>query len=345
MNKLKIAYFGTPNFSASLLEKLISDKKIPIEIVLIVTQPDKPVGKKQIMTPSPVKVVGQKYSIPVFDRLTDECVNNIRNCDFALVFAYGFKSLIPQEILGCTKIKFGNTSSGFINIHPSLLPKYRGASPIAYPLILGDTETGVSLFIMDERMDHGPIIVQDKIDINPTEKRPDLEKKLTELSFQMFKKLINSLDINVSGGLINNKLIKQDDDKATYARYFTKDGGFIPFSVVKKALNNKELATDELPKIIQEYSARNNQLAITNNQSISNFKSQILNSPKIIFNLFRGLFPWPGIWTKIQINHQEKRLRITDVEYINSNLVIKKLQLEGKKEVDLITFQKAYLIF
>jgi methionyl-tRNA formyltransferase len=302
--KLAIAYFGSPDFSARFLEKLITDEETKklVKVKLVVTQPDKPVGRKQILTPTPVKQIALKIDnsleIACPAKLAEQsgknCKLKISQLDLALVYAYN--QIIPKDYLTLPKY-------GFWCIHPSLLPKYRGPSPIATALINGDEETGVTIFKMDEKIDHGLIIAQEKIAISPTDLRPDLEKKLTDLAFAMFKKLI-STDLN------KLQLIPQDDQKATYTKKLKKEDGFI---------------------------------------EISNLKTQIANDPKRLFNIFRGLYPWPGIWTLLRQGFGghavEKRLKITDLSLVNGKLIIKKVQLEGKKEVDFATFNRAYKVF
>ncbi|MCM8788050.1 MAG: methionyl-tRNA formyltransferase, partial [Candidatus Omnitrophica bacterium] len=253
MKKLKLFYFGSPSFSAYFLEKLLTDKTLPIEVKLVITQEDKPVGRKQILTPTPVKAVAQKYKIRVKSQMTNdksqinsksqisnsknlEFVNSklfgtcdldlgaLKNIDFALVYAYA--SIIPKELLELPKY-------GFWCIHPSLLPKYRGPSPIAFALINGEKETGTTIFQMDEKIDHGPIIIQEKLEILPDDKRPDLEKRLTDLAFEMFKKLVMGEAINflrfrgvgvptASKNFVAKPLKEQNHKQATYTRLLKK---------------------------------------------------------------------------------------------------------------------------
>ena len=127
MNKLKTAYFGTPTFSARLLRQLLDDSSLPIAIKLVVTRPDKPVGRKQIRTPSPVKRLAMERGIEV-EHTIKNTKSRIVDFDLAILFAYG--RIIPKDLLEIPTL-------GFWNIHPSLLPLYRGPSPIAYPLLLG----------------------------------------------------------------------------------------------------------------------------------------------------------------------------------------------------------------
>ena len=356
MKKLTLAYFGSPDFSADFLEKIFTDpdlKKI-IDVKLVVTQPDKPVGRKQILTETPVKKVAKKYQISNIKYQID--IRNlkleIRNFDLCLVYA--FSHIIPKDLLSVPKL-------GFWNIHPSLLPKYRGPSPIAYPLIFGEKETGVTIIKMDEKIDHGPIIAQEKLKIEESDRRPDLEKKLTDLGFLMFKELITKNIIKKSADAcferlgrcavppkanehahgsekhgIKLLLTPQNHSQATYTRLLKKKDGFIPLSTLKKALNNEPLNFEEMPPILKE---------------IGNWKLEISNSSEIIYNYFRGLYPWPGLWTLLP---NGKRLKIIDMDFevtssTTSDVVIKlqvtRVQLEGKKEVDFETFNQAYQVF
>ena len=128
------------------------------------------------------------------------------------------------------------------------------------------------------------------------------------------------------------KFVSQNHKNATYTRLLTKQDGFIPLLSIKKALNNEKLTYDELPKIIKEY-------------LLKNPKSKTLNSSKMICNYFRGLSPWPGIWTLININNQPKRLKIINMDLVDGKLMIKQVQLEGKREVDFNQFNSFYKIF
>jgi methionyl-tRNA formyltransferase len=292
MEKIKLTFFGSPDFAAYFLEKLLTDTTINqlIEVKLIVTQKDKLVGRKQILTPTPVKQVALKHGLEILEIKSRLGREKISQADIALVYAYG--DLIPKEFLDLPKY-------GFWNIHPSLLPKYRGPMPIASPLIKGDKTTGLTIIKMDEEIDHGPIIAQESLTIEKKDKRPDLEKKLTDLGFEMFKKIIkNSLS---SLNSLNTKI--QNDKEATYTKKLSKQDGFI---------------------------------------EISKLKEQISNNSEELFNLFRGLYKWPGIWTTLP---NSKRLKITDIDFVENKIIIRKVQLESKNEVGFEMFNKAYNIF
>lgn len=290
---MKIAYFGSPDFAATLLEQIIIDAELDLEVVLVVTQPDKKAGRKQELTPTPVKNIAKKYDIEIYDRelKNPDLISKLENVELCLVYAYS--KIIPEELLKVPRL-------GFWNIHPSLLPKHRGTSPMAQPLLQGEKKTGVSLMLMDKEMDHGPILAQATFDISDTMNRQDLEKKLTELGYKLFKNTVSN-----SGSLHPHY---QDHSKATYTNKLKKDDGFVSFQQLKEAIEGKE--------------------------------------PAHLINLFRALYPWPGIWTKVIINTQERRLKITDVDLTTRNyFIIKRIQLEGKNEVDFQTFNAAYNIF
>lgn len=223
---MKLAYFGTPQFAADFLEKILTDPDLrSVEVALVVTQPDKPVGRKQIITPTPVKTLALSHDLPVITALPNpdsEHYKALAEVDVALVYAYG--RIIPANILTLPKY-------GFWNIHPSLLPKYRGASPTAYPLLNGDTTTGVTLMQMDEKMDHGAIIAQEKYEIAPHDRRPDLERELTKKGFEMFKEIFYK-----PPELVKEISREQDHSQATFTKLLKKDDGFVDLSDVQSAL-------------------------------------------------------------------------------------------------------------
>ena len=287
MIRLSVVYFGTPDFSARFLQKIFENNQLPIDITAVVTQEDKKIGRKLILTQSPVKKLAAANSKKVFHDFPTDKYN------LGLVFSYG--RIIPRKILDLFKF-------GVWIVHPSILPKYRGASPIAQALIDGEKETGVTLIIADEGIDTGEIIGQKKIEINLNEKRDGLTGRLVNTACELFEDTINEFINN--GFKINT--IKQEKLDYPITKKFKKEDGYIPFD---KLIN------------------------LSPSDSI------------MTYNRFRGLYPWPGIWTKIKINGQEKRLKIIEMEIKNNKLLFTKVQLEGKKEVDFNTFNLAYKIF
>ncbi|MDP4007351.1 MAG: methionyl-tRNA formyltransferase [bacterium] len=149
---MNTVFFGTPEFGAIILEKLIEKNLKPI---LVVTAPDEPAGRKQLVTPSPVKVVAQRHTIPVLqpDTLNQDVVFKLREVKAELFILASYGRIIPKEILALA-------SKGALNVHPSLLPRYRGPSPIQSVILQGEEKTGVTIILMDEDIDHGPILAQ-----------------------------------------------------------------------------------------------------------------------------------------------------------------------------------------
>ena len=313
MNKLRIAFFGAPTFAARVLEQIINDKNLPVELVFVVTQPDKKAGRKQILTPTPVKLLAQKNNIEVFDDFRLSTLNfRLKEIDLVLLYAYG--EILPADIIKMPKW-------GFWNIHPSLLPKYRGTSPIAYALLMGDKTTGVSLMQMDERMDHGPIIKQREYEILSEDSREILENKLSDIGYELFKESVQDL--------IDGKLEKHEQNHTdrTFTRLLTKQDGFFPFALVQNIVTGVPLENEVVPKIITDYYVKNH-LPVPNYELCATH-----------YALFKALAPWPGLWTLLP---DGRRLKITGMELRTTNYalrtVITLVQLEGKKETDLTTF-------
>src|SRR3989344_4931969 len=204
---MKFVFFGTPEFAATVLEKLIAAGYVPAAIVC---NPDKQVGRKQVLTPPPTKILAGKYGINI---LQPEILANyelpIANYepDLAIIAAYG--KIIPKTILDIPK-------HGFINIHASLLPKYRGASPIQYAILNGDKETGITIMKVDEEMDHGPLLGKSEIRISKFETYENLRQKLAILGAKLLTKIIPDY---IDGKI---KLVEQDHSKATFAKIIKK---------------------------------------------------------------------------------------------------------------------------
>jgi len=209
----RIIFLGTSIFALPILNALIKSNYKPL---VIITEPDRPKGRGQKLTPPPVKILSQKYNIPLWQplkigRLKKEIKN--LNPDIGVVTAYG--QIIPKEILSIPRY-------GFLNIHPSLLPKYRGASPIQTTILNGDKETGVTIIKMDEQIDHGPIIKNIKFQItNPKITYPELSNKLANIGANL---LLNTLPQYLSGKI---KPIKQDHSQASYTQLLKKSDGLI----------------------------------------------------------------------------------------------------------------------
>ena len=209
---MKIVFMGTPEFALTILKKLYESEH---DIVAVVTQPDKPKGRGHHVQFSPVKNFALANNIPLFQPKTlkdNDFVDKLKsfNADLFIVAAYG--KIIPENILNIPKLMP-------INVHASLLPKYRGAAPIQHAIINGETVTGITIMKMDKGMDTGEIILQKKCDITQDDTYESLYNKLANLGAQTLIETLESIDS------INLK--PQDDSLATYAPMITKDTGYI----------------------------------------------------------------------------------------------------------------------
>ena len=221
---MKIVFMGTPDYAVKTLEKLVNSKHT---VAAVFAQPDKPVGRKQVLTPPPVKVCAESYNIPVYQpnsvRTGEalEIINNI-NPDVIVVVAYG--KILPKEILTASKY-------GCVNGHASLLPKYRGASPIQWCIVCGETETGVTTMLMDEGMDTGDILETFKVDIGDNETAEELFERLSDISADLMLSTIEKLE----KGEITPK---KQEGEATYAPIIKKEMALLDFNKPAKELFN-----------------------------------------------------------------------------------------------------------
>lgn len=210
----RIVFMGTPEFAANILESLIEND---YNIVGVVTQCDKKVGRKQQLTYSPVKEVAIKYHIPLFQpiKIKDDYQPVLDfEPDLILTAAYG--QIIPKELLDYPQYHC-------INTHGSLLPKYRGGSPIQTALINGETYTGMTLMFMEEKMDAGDILKQEKLLISDEDTNATLFKKLSDLAKEM---LLDFLPAYFKGDF---EAQKQNPDEVTYSYNLKKEDEFIHF--------------------------------------------------------------------------------------------------------------------
>ena len=222
---MKIVFMGTPDYAAVTLKKLIASDH---EIAAVFAQPDKPVGRKQILTPPPVKVVAEENNIPVYQPKTlrdGEALEILKgiNPDIIMVVAYG--KILPEKILNLPKY-------GCVNGHASLLPKYRGASPIQWCIVCGEEKTGVTVMQMDIGMDTGDILTQCEVEIGEKETAEELFERLSVITAEL---LVNTLADLEKGNITPQK---QDEEKASYAPIIKKEMAELDFSKSAKELYN-----------------------------------------------------------------------------------------------------------
>lgn len=201
MKDLKVIFMGTPDFAVPVLQKLIENTNV----VLVVTQPDKLVGRKQVLTPTPIKVEAEKHKIPVFQptKIRNEYALLLNTeADIIITCAYG--QIIPKEILEYPRL-------GCVNVHASLLPKYRGGAPIHWCLINGEEKTGITIMYMAEKMDNGDIISQKEYIIDEKDNVGTLHEKLSILGADL---LLETLPNIING---TSARIKQEESEVTFA--------------------------------------------------------------------------------------------------------------------------------
>ena len=209
----RIIFMGTPEYAADILKTVIAADDI--EVVAVYTQPDKPVGRKGVLTPPSVKVLAQAGHIPVIQptRLRDEnIVNELLkiDCDMIIVAAYG--QILPKAILD---------HAPCVNLHASILPQYRGASPIQQSLLHSDTKSGVTAMWMDEGLDTGAIIKIETVDLSPDEMVETLYASLTKIACDLTVDIIHNWDRKTA--------IAQNDLQATHCSKISKSDGLISF--------------------------------------------------------------------------------------------------------------------
>ncbi len=221
---MKIVFMGTPDYAAKTLEALLNTNH---EIAAVFAQPDKPVGRKQILTPPPVKVLALEHNIPVYQPntlKTGDSADILKQLepDIIVVVAYG--KILPKEILEIPRL-------GCVNGHASLLPKYRGSAPIQYAILNGETETGVTTQLMDEGIDTGDILETAKIAIGENETAEELFERLSDISAKLMVSTIDKLE---KGEITPIKQM----GKPSYAHIIKKEMAQIDFSKTAQEVHN-----------------------------------------------------------------------------------------------------------
>ncbi|QLK85829.1 methionyl-tRNA formyltransferase [Staphylococcus sp. 17KM0847] len=220
----KIIFMGTPDFSKPILEMLIKTE----EVVAVVTQPDRPVGRKRKLTPPPVKEVALAHDIPVYQPeklIGSETLEELLTLPCDLIVTAAFGQLLPEVLLNYP-------THGAVNVHASLLPKYRGGAPIHQAIIDGEGETGVTIMYMVKKLDAGDIISQRAIPIETSDNVGTMHDKLSALGTELLEEVLPSL---LNG---TNTRIPQDDAHATFASNILREDELIDWEKDAKAIFN-----------------------------------------------------------------------------------------------------------
>lgn len=209
---MRIIFMGTSNLSVTILEALV---KAGYEVVKVYTRADKPAGRGRKPTLPPVKEAALRLGLPVYQPTTlknPADVERVRHLKPDLIVLAAYGRLIPPEVLAIPSL-------GCLNVHPSLLPKYRGPSPISAPILAGDEKTGVSIFVLDESMDTGPVLAQNSLSISPEDTGETLSLKLAQLGAEL---LLETVPWWARGEI---KPQPQDHSQATYTHIIKKEDG------------------------------------------------------------------------------------------------------------------------
>ena len=313
--KIKTILIGTSEFAERVFRKiypeLISEG---FKIIAVITAPDKPVGRKQELTPPPVKKWALEHNLFIIqpEKIKNpEWIKKINELKPELIILTAYGQIIPKEILDIPKY-------GALNIHPSLLPKYRGPSPIQTAILNSDKETGVTIILMDEKMDHGPIISNSKSQIpNSKITYEELSNKLADLGGEL---LIETLPDWINGKI---KLQSQNHSKATYTKIIKKEDGKINWNQSAEQIERQVRAFHKWPGSFAKIESHKPKIK---NKTLKILEADVLKENKT-----------PKISQVILV--EDKKLGVQTRDGI---LILKKVQLEGKKPVSAKDFLNGY---
>jgi len=310
----RIVFFGTPDYVVPVVDGLLKHFRTnanqhPIEAVI--TQPAKPSGREQKMSYSAVDEWAYNKKIAKFFDPNDVVKENIE-ADLGVLASYG--EIIPESVIKHFRY-------GILNIHPSLLPSWRGASPIQASIISGNPITGVSIIKLDEKLDHGAIVSQFKDEITPFDTSESLRRRLFERAAEVMPTLIEAY-------LAGKIAVKNQNEKiASFTRQIKKDDGFIPGQIIASLIQGKTPKDNEMDISWMK----------TNNEAyVLNTTAEGVN------NFVRAMYSWPIAWTNIKIKNQLLRIKILKTHVSENKLFIDEVQLEGKSIVSWKQFCEGY---
>lgn len=308
---LKVLFMGTPDFAATILEEILA----AYSVLGVVTQPDKPKGRGKELVYSPVKELALKHDLPVYQPIKvkePEFLEEVEKLQPDVIVVAAFGQILPKALLDIPK-------HGCINVHASLLPKYRGAAPIQYSVIDGEKETGITIMYMDIGLDTGDIILQDVVPISAKETGGSLFDKMAEQGAASIIKALKQIE----AGEVNR--IPQDNEKATYVKMISKEMGRLDFT--KSAI--------QLERLIRGLNPWPSAYTFLDGKSLKFWQAEtedISEGQKLEFEGYT-----PG--TVVEVRNNE--LVIMTGEGL---LVVKELQLEGKKRMPADAFLRGVSI-
>lgn len=306
---MKIVFMGTPDFAGEALRALLESKH---QVLAVFTQPDKPKGRGNKLSYPPVKEIALDKGLPVYQpaRIRDEeSLSLIKNLspDLIVVAAYG--KILPKELLNIPKF-------GCINIHASILPKYRGSAPIHWAIINNEKETGITIMQMDEGMDTGDILLVDKIEISEDENTGDLFQKLAILGGKLLLEALNKLE---KDGIVP---LKQNNDEATYAPMLKKEDELLNWNMSALDLHNKIRGMNPWPGVYTFF--RGERLKIQRSLLIDEKKGTGYTPGEIIDITSEGIYiaTLKGIIALVTVQPAGKK-QLDSKDFVNGYKVIK----------------------
>lgn len=306
METASILFFGSTEDSLVVLERLVLQTyaDLRLRIVAVVTQPPKPVGRKHIVTLTTTERWARAHNIPVLSfpsagkgsiLYADESfvIHTLASYHADLLISASYGQKIPSATIQ-------NAMHGGLNVHPSLLPRWRGADPIPWQILSGDTETGVTIVTLTDRMDEGKIIAQQRIPLVGNEERESLRKMLFKIGADL---LVNVLPAYLRSDI---KGEPQDESRATFARRLTREDGYIPWKTIQHAIREGGTEAEQIERAIRAYHPWPGVWSILpNGKRVKLFKSHI-SEGKLVLDLIQqeGKNPQPA--KQICIDRDEK---------------------------------------
>lgn len=314
---MNIIFFGSTSDSVLVAKHL--SKTYPISAV--VTQPARPVGREKTITTTSLETWAREQHIPclTFNRedarpsrfaQESDVVNALETFKPDILITACFGQKIPTALLE-------RSQHGGLNIHPSLLPRWRGADPVPWTIIAGDAQTGVTISTITDVFDSGAIVAQKKFPVTSNEMPDTLRTMLFTKGAEL---LVEILEQYMQGSL---SPILQQESSATVARKVTREDGYVPWNLVVSAIEGTDILRERRTGLMQSIQEP---------------------LPQAIIRLYRALHPWPGIWTTIQRTGVEKRVKLVSLHQADGKVSIDTVQLEGKTPVNWKTFYEAYLV-